>query len=137
MEVTDRIFEVWEQNTSGQLWAFHFREKRADGPDPVITAISEELFESLSSRPALVGAIVHRLSPRLAALIRTPPDEDDIHVPGEAVQLANSLIRSRAGPIEPELVSAVTAAVMSVLAGTDDMDVIQASFPSTVHRSRG
>ncbi|KAI9638767.1 armadillo-type protein [Dioszegia hungarica] len=114
LEVTDRIYETWEANTS----------------DPVITAITEELFEALASRPLLVGTIVTRLSPRLAALIGTRPDEDCIHVPGEAVQLANSLIRSRGGPVEVDLINGVTGAVVGVLAGTDDMDVIQVSSSS-------
>lgn len=130
-EVTDRIYEIWEQNTSGQLFAVSLLARKwnkADIPDPVITAIIEELFESLSTRPHLILTIISHLSPRLSTLISTPTDDETIHVPGEAVQLANSLIRARGGPIEAELVRGVTGAVLSVLAGTDDMDVIQVWF---------
>jgi hypothetical protein len=67
------------------------------------------------------------LGPRLSTLISAPLEDDKIHVPGEAVQLANALLRSRGGPIEMELVQSVTGSVMRVLADTDDMDVIQVS----------
>ena len=127
-EVVEPLWSIWQANSS----------------DPIATAIVEETFDTLASRPAVVGRIVSILAPRLAAAISgaRPPagapahgqgqareddenDDDQVHVPGEAVQLANSLIRSRGGPIEQELVQHITAAVMGTLAQTDDMDVIQ------------
>lgn len=114
-EVVEPLYSIWEANSS----------------DPIATAIVEETFDTLASRPAIVSRIVSILAPRLSAAIsgtNVPEgsDEDDmVHVPGEAVQLANSLIRTRGGPIEQELVQSITAAVMATLARTDDMDVIQ------------
>jgi hypothetical protein len=120
-QVVEPLYAIWESNSS----------------DPIATAIIEETFDTLASRPAIVSRIVSILAPRLAAAISgTGPgatalagaaaDEDEqVHVPGEAVQLANSLIRTRGGPIESELVENITAAVMGTLAKTDDMDVIQ------------
>jgi hypothetical protein len=75
----------------------------------------------------LAPALVHALAPKLEAAITTPVTDETIHIPGEAVQLANSLLRSRAGPIEAELVGTVSGGVVRLLKGTDDMDVIQVS----------
>ena len=100
---------------------------RADGPDPVLTAIVEELFEAIAvlPNPAVVQSVVAHVAPMLKTAIGTPVVDDTIHLPGEAVQLANSLLRGRAGPIEDEMVVVVTTAVIAVLRTTDDMDVIQ------------
>lgn len=67
------------------------------------------------------------LGPRLAATIAHPVTSANEHLPAEAVQLANSLIRTRGGPIEGELISTVSAAVMECLAKTEDMHVVQVS----------
>jgi hypothetical protein len=95
--------------------------------DPVLTAIVEELVEVIATLPthSSVLALTHTIAPRLAAVIDTPPTSETIHLPGEAVQLANSMIRTRGGPIEDEFVSTVSVAVMKCLVRTDDMDVIQ------------
>ena len=99
--------------------------------DPVLTAIVEELFETIAMlSPEVVGSLVHHVTPRLASAILAPVTDATIHLPGEAVQLANSLLRSRGGPIEVELVAVVTAATMVCLRKTDDMDVIQVSDDS-------
>ncbi|WVQ84827.1 hypothetical protein IAT38_006984 [Cryptococcus sp. DSM 104549] len=110
-EVVERIYEVWLRSTS----------------DPVVTAIVEEIYESLTILPnkGVVLTLVHTLAPKLAALISTPVTDETVHIPGEAVQLANSLIRTRGGPLEAELVATVTRSVMDLLRTTDDMDVIQ------------
>ena len=63
----------------------------------------------------------------LAQAISMPVGDSTVHLPGEAVQLANSLLRGRNGPIERELVATVSVAVMVCLGETDDMDVIQVS----------
>lgn len=72
--------------------------------------------------------MTHTIAPRLAAVIDTPTTSETIHLPGEAIQLANSMIRTRGGPIENEYVSTVSVAVMKCLVRTDDMDVIQVSW---------
>nr|XP_019009559.1 uncharacterized protein I206_06208 [Kwoniella pini CBS 10737]OCF48340.1 hypothetical protein I206_06208 [Kwoniella pini CBS 10737] len=110
-EIAVRIYDVWVKYTD----------------DPVTTAIVEETFESLASLPdpTVAPALVRLIGPKLAEAISTPVDDDTVHIPGEAVQLANSLIRTRGGPLEPELIGSVTVAVMGVLRTTDDMDVIQ------------
>lgn len=97
--------------------------------DPVTTAIIEENFESLTlfPDPGVLIALVHTLAPKLAAAISTPVTDDTVHIPGEALQLANSMIRMRGGPLEVELVATITRAVMETLRTTDDMDVIQVS----------
>ncbi|OCF78060.1 hypothetical protein I204_02066 [Kwoniella mangroviensis CBS 8886] len=111
IELASRIYDVWVKFTD----------------DPVTTAIIEETFESLASLPdpSVAPALVRLIGPKLAEAISTPVDDDTVHIPGEAVQLANSLIRTRGGPLEPELIGSVTVAVMGVLRTTDDMDVIQ------------
>ncbi|WRT69867.1 uncharacterized protein IL334_006858 [Kwoniella shivajii] len=111
VEVASRIYDVWVKFTD----------------DPVTTAIVEEIFESLVSLPdpSVAPALVRLIAPKLAEVISTPVDDDTIHIPGEAVQLSNSLIRTRGGPLEPELMGTVTVAVMNILKETDDMDVIQ------------
>ncbi|WWD20442.1 hypothetical protein CI109_104918 [Kwoniella shandongensis] len=110
-EVAERIYEVWLKFTD----------------DPVTTAIVAEIFEALTSLPSpdITTSLVRHIAPRLAEVISTPVTDETVHMPGEAVQLANSLIRARGGPLEPELVGSVTVAVMGILRETDDMDVIQ------------
>ncbi|KAK4689861.1 importin-9, partial [Tremellales sp. Uapishka_1] len=110
-EVAERVYEVWLKFTT----------------DPVLTAVVEELFEAISSLPSpeIVGSLVDHVAPKLAGCISAPVTDDTIHLPGEAVQLANSMLRTRAGPLEAGLISTVTAAIMECLRGTDDMDVIQ------------
>ena len=95
--------------------------------DPVLTAIVEELYESIAGLPSpeVVRHLVLHVSPRLAAAISTPTTEETLHLPGEALQLANALIRNRGGSFEPELVATITSAVLLLLQSTDDMDVIQ------------
>lgn len=97
--------------------------------DPVATSIIEENIESLTlfPDPGVLTALVHTLAPKLAAAISTPVTDETVHIPGEAVQLANSMIRMRGGPLETELVATITMAVMGILRTTDDMDVIQVS----------
>ncbi|KIR36656.1 hypothetical protein I352_01614 [Cryptococcus deuterogattii MMRL2647] len=109
--VVEQIFDVWL--------------RCAD--DPVTTAIIEENIESLTlfPDPGVLIALVHTLAPKLAAAISTPVTDDTVHIPGEALQLANSMIRMRGGPLEVELVAIITRAVMETLRTTDDMDVIQ------------
>jgi hypothetical protein len=95
--------------------------------DPVLTAIVEELVDSLASsqRPEVVAALVAYFAPKLANIIVTPTTEDTIHLPAEAVQLVNALIKPRAGPLEAEYIATATVAVMECLQRTDDMDIIQ------------
>lgn len=95
--------------------------------DPVLTAIVEEVVDGIaaSSSPAVVSTLVSFFAPKLAELIITPITDETVYVPGEAVQLANALIKPRGGPLEAELIATVTAAVMTCLQQTDDMDVIQ------------
>ncbi|EAL18781.1 hypothetical protein CNBI0420 [Cryptococcus deneoformans B-3501A] len=109
--VVEQMFDVWL--------------RCAD--DPVTTSIIEENIESLTlfPDPGVLSALVHTLAPKLAAAISTPVTDEIVHIPGEAVQLANSMIRMRGGPLETELVATVTRAVMEILRTTDDMDVIQ------------
>lgn len=102
----------------------------ADALDPVLTAIIEELFEAITTLPNsdVVKSLVVNVAPMLTAAIVTPVTDVTVHVPGEAIQLANSLMRQRGGPLEEEVVFSVTAAVIACLRSTDDMDVIQVSF---------
>lgn len=109
--LADIVYATWLTNSS----------------DPVATAVTEELFEvivSTSARP-VVHALVVSLSPRLAATIASPATPDNEHLAAEAVQLSNSLIRTRGGPLEMELIATVTAAIMDCLQRTDDMSVVQ------------
>ncbi|KAK8849809.1 hypothetical protein IAR55_005145 [Kwoniella newhampshirensis] len=110
-EVAERIYEVWLKFTD----------------DPVTTAIVAEIFEALTALPSpeITPSLVRHIAPKLAVVISAPVTDETIHMPGEAVQLANSLIRARGGPLESELVGSVTVAVMTILRETDDMDVIQ------------
>ncbi|OCF34393.1 hypothetical protein I316_03907 [Kwoniella heveanensis BCC8398] len=111
VEIAERVFEVWQKFTD----------------DPVTTAIVEEIFESLVQLPeqSVLPALIPYIGPKLAQAISTPVDDDTVHIPGEAIQLSNSLIRTRAGPLEPELIGSITVAVIGILRHTDDMDVIQ------------
>jgi hypothetical protein len=95
--------------------------------DPVLTAIVEEFVESLASQPHIVPSLVHALAPKLTAAITSPTTDETVHIPGEAVQLANALLRSRGGPLEEELVASVGKGVMRLLRATDDTEVIQVS----------
>lgn len=95
----------------------------------------EELFEAIAilPRPEVQHSLIAAVAPLLASAVQTPVCSETIHLlhlPGEAVQLANSLIRGRGGPLERELVAAVTAAVIVYLRSTDDMDVIQVGLLS-------
>ena len=94
----------------------------------MLTAIVEEFFEAIIDiSPPIAEAIVKTLCPRLATLMIQPVTDETIHLPSEAVQLSNSLIRSRGGPLEKELIATATAAIMTLLVTTDDMDAIQVS----------
>ncbi|WVR07905.1 hypothetical protein IAU60_004948 [Kwoniella sp. DSM 27419] len=110
-DVAERIYEVWLKFTD----------------DPVTTAIVEEIFEALVAipEPSILPALIRRIAPKLAGVIAEPVTDETVHMPGEAIQLANSLVRTRGGPLEPELIGSVTVAVMAILRETDDMDVIQ------------
>ncbi|ODN87698.1 hypothetical protein L198_06924 [Cryptococcus wingfieldii CBS 7118] len=112
--VVDVLFDVWLRCTNASS-------------DPVTTAIIEENIESISlhPNPSVVSILITALSPKLAATISSPVTDETVHIPGEAVQLANSLLRVRGGPLEGELVATVTRSVVEVLRVTDDMDVIQ------------
>lgn len=95
--------------------------------DPVLTAIVEEIVDALASSPlqSVVDTTTAFFAPRIAELILTPTTEDTVYVPGEAVQLANALIKPRPGPLGSDFISSVTASIITLLRGTDDMDVIQ------------
>ena len=95
--------------------------------DPVLTAIVEELFEAIVQLPSPVvqSTLVRTIAPKLAQAISEPVTDDTIHIPGEAVQLANALIRYQSGPLDQEMVNGVSVAVLNCLTVTDDMDLIQ------------
>lgn len=99
----------------------------ANTTDPILTSIVAELVETLaaSSNPAVVAALVHYIAPRTAALIEAPVTEETIHLPGEAIELSNALVKSRAGPLEAELIATASVAIMRCLQQTDDADVVQ------------
>ena len=90
----------------------------------------EELFEAIAIIPdaAVVGSLVGHICPMIASSIASPVTEGTMHVPSEAIQLANSLLRGRGGPIEEQLVSSVTAAVMVCLEKTEDLEIVQVDF---------
>lgn len=98
--------------------------------DPIATALVEELFEAIvsGSSPEVVRRLVVDMSPRLAATISSNTVVDGVSIAGEALQLVNSLIRTRAGPLEPELIATATNAIMGSLMITDDIDVVQVSL---------
>ena len=63
--------------------------------DPVLTAIVEELFEALTTfSPECCTALVLHIAPQLAEAISTPTTDETVHLPAEAIQLANALVRS-------------------------------------------
>jgi hypothetical protein len=101
-----------------------------DSSDPIATALVEELCEAIASTspPAVVRSLVTGLCPRLAAIITSKTVVEGVVIAGEAVQLVNSLIRTRGGPLEPELIATATSAIIGALMTTDDMDVVQVSL---------
>lgn len=95
------------------------------------------MFESLSTTSLSVcRALVLHICPQLAAAISTPTTDETIHLPAEAMQLANSLLRGRGGDIEPEYISTVTASVLDALHRTDDMDAIQVGLQTFANMLR-
>jgi len=125
-QLADPVFQTWLRHTQGQLG--NVPSRRGLMADPVATAIVEEMVESLSTTSSQIcRALVLHLCPKLAEAIATPTTDETVHVPAEAIQLANALLRGRGGDIEPELVGSVTASVLNVLDKTDDMDAIQVS----------
>lgn len=121
--ICEHVYAEWLKNTTGELKPCLSQLT----PDPIFTAITEELVESIATSPntQAVSTLVRYLSPRLATLITQPVDEDTLHIPGEAIQLANAVVKPRAGPLELEYIATVTVAVMTCLQHTDDMEVIQ------------
>ncbi|ORX37597.1 armadillo-type protein [Kockovaella imperatae] len=91
--------------------------------DPIVFAIIEELYEDLASLP-VISKIVASLGPQLGAVITQPETEDTLHLPIEGIQLASAFL-ARNGPIEPEYVSSMTAAILERLKTTDDNDIVQ------------
>lgn len=87
----------------------------------------EELYEAVTSLPdvAVVASFVDRSVPMLAQLIAEPVTEDTLAVPSAAMELVNSMLRSRNAGFEQSLVDVVAPAVLTCLHGTDDMDSIQ------------
>ncbi|ORY34633.1 armadillo-type protein [Naematelia encephala] len=117
-QLSERVYETWLTHST----------------DPVCTAIIEELFESLSSLPQpVITSLINHLSPKIALAISTPVTDETVHLPSEAIQLANSLLLGRSGPLEASLIGDVTTAVLGVLVGTDDMDTIQHGMIHLTH----
>lgn len=125
-QLVEPVFQAWLRHTQGQSSkCLHVHELMSD---PVATAIVEEMVESLSTTsPQVCRALVLHLCPKLAEAIATPTTDETVHIPAEAIQLGNALLRGRGSDIEPELVGSVTSAVLDVLDRTDDMDAIQVS----------
>jgi hypothetical protein len=80
-----------------------------------------------SSPPPVIAALVTLLSPRLGVIIDTNTEVQGVPIAGEAVQLVNSMIRTRKGPLEIGLITGATIPIVRCLQTTDDMDVVQVS----------
>jgi len=75
----------------------------------------------------VIDALVDILCPRLGVTIQTNQEVNGVAVAGEAIQLVNSLIRTRKGPLEVMLIANTTIAIINCLQTTDDMDIVQVS----------
>lgn len=80
-----------------------------------------------TSSQMVIDALVDILCPRLGVTIQTNQEVNGVAVAGEAIQLANSLIRTRKGPLEIMLIANTTIAIINCLQTTDDMDIVQVS----------
>lgn len=83
----------------------------------------------------VIDALVDILCPRLGVTIQTNQEVNGVAVAGEAIQLVNSLIRTRKGPLEVMLIANTTIAIISCLQTTDDMDIVQVSAVETKRQS--
>jgi hypothetical protein len=88
------------------------------------------MIVSTSSQYAIT-ALVDIVCPRLGLLIKTNQEVNGVPVASEAIQLVNSLVRTRKGPLENLLVGEATIAIMNCLQTTDDMDIVQVSSVGT------
>jgi hypothetical protein len=77
-----------------------------------------------SSPPPVIAALVTLLSPRLGVIIDTNTEVQGVPIAGEAVQLVNSMIRTRK---EIGLITGATIPIVRCLHTTEDMDVVQVS----------
>jgi hypothetical protein len=84
--------------------------------------------------PDIIDALVNILCPRLAVTIDQNMEVQGVPIAGEAIQLVNSLIRTRKGPLELTMVVVATASIMNCLQTTEDMDVVQVCLISHLHR---
>jgi hypothetical protein len=131
MEMAEVVYRAWLDNATGKSALQYVQLSTVLIPtDPIATALVEELFEAIvsGSSPEVVRRLVVDMSPRLAATISSNTVVDGVSIAGEALQLVNSLIRTRAGPLEPELIATATNAIMGSLMTTDDIDVVQVSL---------
>ncbi|RXK36603.1 hypothetical protein M231_06144 [Tremella mesenterica] len=93
--------------------------------DPVTTGSIEDLLDVLvDTSPPITRIVVMTLGPNLSKAILTVDDKSN-HLPCEAIQLANRLVRTRDGPLESELIDTVTWAIMNFLRVSEDSDAIQ------------
>ena len=133
--LAEAVFDVWLRNAAGG--SHRSGPGLADGVDPVATAIVEELFEMIvsTSSQMVIDALVDILCPRLGVTIQTNQEVNGVAVAGEAIQLVNSLIRTRKGPLEVMLIANTTIAIISCLQTTDDMDIVQVSTVEPTRQS--
>ena len=80
-----------------------------------------------STTQPIIETLVNLLSPRLGIIVDTNMEVQGVAIAGEAVQLVNSMIRTRKGPLEPALITGATIPIVRCLQTTDDMDVVQVS----------
>lgn len=83
-----------------------------------------------SASPAVIASLIDLLAPRLGVLIDTNTEVQGVPIAGEAVQLVNSMIRTRKGPLEARLITGATIPILHCLQITEDMDVVQVSISS-------
>ena len=96
-------------------------------PDPVVTAIVEEIFETLAatSRQEVYDSLITTASPALSSLIAAPPASDNASLQSIAVELLNAILRGRKGDLGSAIGPGIWPALFHCMLTTDDSDTVQ------------
>jgi hypothetical protein len=89
----------------------------------------QEAFETIaavvSPNDEVYNSLVQAAAPKLAGVIGTPVDEENLTMPAAAFELVESILRGRHGGLGATLGEVLWPAAFGCLMTTDDMDSMQ------------
>jgi hypothetical protein len=136
-QLAEVILNVWARNSQGRgvdgvpagpPFLLN-RLLMAPRTDPFLAGIVQEAFETIaavvSPNDEVYNSLVQAAAPKLAGVIGTPADEENLSMPAAAFELAESILRGRHGGLGATLGEVLWPAAFGCLMTTDDMDSMQ------------